>query len=756
MRAAQAMKAAKASKAKDQAKTLGLSVNTESATRTSASSSTGASQLGDNFSQIATAPAMQSQFKAADKKSFPPKESEALANPDWRTNRRVAPRDSYGGPVTGGGPAKNADVDTSSESLYGIRQYRTTPIDPDYIHSAPITNKDFATRNEGRDNQNQVQVHEKAAQLNEEEQLIRLAGEFPVAQMSAVRLEPLSSTAVKGLKAGLDYRHLSLQRERQEDGGWAEKWTCDNVPLTASPVEPSYAESIRGFNFPVASVKAIKESKRFKDNDWSEVPKDLGKNVANSGVPHTAGLPPDRLRQAYDQRGKKVEQTVPRPEESKEQFEKDQERFEALLNKLQKASAHRLREYGVDIKPPHWKGKQDVSIDSAVGDLGIENKTSAKPRAALNPLASEFQFTSQGFGIPAGHTGYPPGYKETAPSAPSDSTYRGASPSTGGNSSGKQAATTEDIQAILKSMNELKKEITQLKAAPQQPTSLQTVAIQKQLDYMETLADQIYQGMHAPTQSAQVPPEYGFGRGAYSGVPPYGGYTSSLKQYAPIPAVAQPNQYNAYGTYNAGPAYNSGASFKGSGYARPGYSGTSRGGTGLSGTGLGGTGFNRPGQGGSNYGGTGPNGMGFYGANQGGTSYSGSSRNVQAPSMPAHGLGPIQPQRPVAPIPGPQRPVVPTPGPQYPVAPTPGLQSFAGPPNSGPLPLHAQAQMAFGPKPVRKPKHPLRPGDRRATQKQQDYEQYLEVRRATDPEFARECRERQARRAERQRAGWGL
>ncbi|KAI1810860.1 hypothetical protein GGS20DRAFT_149875 [Poronia punctata] len=57
----------------------------------------------------------------------------------------------------------------------------------------------------------------------------------------------------------------------------------------------------------------------------------------------------------------------------------------------------------------------------------------------------------------------------------------------------------------------------------------------------------------------------------------------------------------------------------------------------------------------------------------------------------------------------------------------------------------------FGPKPVAKPKGPFRPGDTVQALRQQQYEEYLEHLRATDPTYAMKCKQRQARRADRRR-----
>ncbi|KAK5634408.1 hypothetical protein RRF57_010121 [Xylaria bambusicola] len=59
----------------------------------------------------------------------------------------------------------------------------------------------------------------------------------------------------------------------------------------------------------------------------------------------------------------------------------------------------------------------------------------------------------------------------------------------------------------------------------------------------------------------------------------------------------------------------------------------------------------------------------------------------------------------------------------------------------------------FGPKPVSKPDRPFRPGDGVQAVRQQEYEEYLEHLRATDPTYALSCKQRQARRADRQRSG---
>jgi len=59
----------------------------------------------------------------------------------------------------------------------------------------------------------------------------------------------------------------------------------------------------------------------------------------------------------------------------------------------------------------------------------------------------------------------------------------------------------------------------------------------------------------------------------------------------------------------------------------------------------------------------------------------------------------------------------------------------------------------FGPTPVSKPKGAPRPGDPRWCKQQMMYEAYLEWQRSTDTNYHKKCKDRQAKRAERQRGG---
>ncbi|KAK8071110.1 hypothetical protein PG997_011313 [Apiospora hydei] len=78
----------------------------------------------------------------------------------------------------------------------------------------------------------------------------------------------------------------------------------------------------------------------------------------------------------------------------------------------------------------------------------------------------------------------------------------------------------------------------------------------------------------------------------------------------------------------------------------------------------------------------------------------------------------------------------------------PGL---AGAQSNG-VPRASAYPHGFGPTPVSKPKGPPRPDDPRWCKQQMMYEAYLEWQRSTDTNYHKKCKDRQAKRAERQRA----
>ncbi|KAI1439186.1 hypothetical protein GGR50DRAFT_690537 [Xylaria sp. CBS 124048] len=112
------------------------------------------------------------------------------------------------------------------------------------------------------------------------------------------------------------------------------------------------------------------------------------------------------------------------------------------------------------------------------------------------------------------------------------------------------------------------------------------------------------------------------------------------------------------------------------------------------------------------------------------------------PAMPVAINNPYVSGQPVAPVQGP--PI------QGPPIQGPPILGGSNPAATAPgTPLWVKS--VFGPKPVSKPSRPFPPGDGNQAMRQQQYEEYLEHLRATDPSYALRCKQRQARRADRQR-----
>ncbi|KAI1874017.1 uncharacterized protein JN550_002596 [Neoarthrinium moseri] len=82
----------------------------------------------------------------------------------------------------------------------------------------------------------------------------------------------------------------------------------------------------------------------------------------------------------------------------------------------------------------------------------------------------------------------------------------------------------------------------------------------------------------------------------------------------------------------------------------------------------------------------------------------------------------------------------------------PTVRPTSGPPPANPLPLPVVLPPnTMGPKPVTKPKGPPRPHDPEWNKRQLEYEAYLEHQRTVDPNYHIKCKERQSKRADRQR-----
>ncbi|KAI1798926.1 hypothetical protein F4811DRAFT_568955 [Daldinia bambusicola] len=643
MRAAQALKAK--SKAKERAGALNLSIKTDFRIEDAASSI----PSGMDFTQVASAPPRKVQFDITSEKPPAPKASEAMMNSDWRNNRRNGNGVPLAAPVTAGlertefqmagkKNLKKLTIDTSISNGAGVRRYRDTPIDPDFIHSAPITKKDYETV----DDRTEPDSSDNAQYSGTDTTLLL---DSPETKMSIVRLESPMPFMSEGFRQFTEMRDYFLEEDGKFESGdeaYDDKYSPKDMTIRAVPiVSPSQNNKDEPI-FPMAAVKAIKHSKRFTKVGWDSIDKDLEINWAKIQSPHTAGLPVKQLREDYESK-------FP----SQAEAEQDQVRFDALISKLQKASASRLNaQSGIDVKssnspqePESVRRSESGSHDSGIS--GVDVKTSQRRGTTLNPKASEFQISSgisticqpdmRNYSLDHSHQ---PHLKKND--------YRITSSMESG-SSKTRSVTAEDIERIYACMNDLKAQMTRIEAGTRQRSGVMEASPMVQFNQIQNLASQL--GLSPVSQvSCQEPqnlPGLKSGPGMWSGV-----------QQMP----------------NIQPCSNS-----------------------------------------------------------------------KAASIPPSRLQDTQaPRLQMAPSPMPYGP-----GPSAPVV--EGL-GFTGPGNPGYLPLHAQAQMVYGPRPVRKPKGPQRPGDPTFTQQQQSYEEYLENKRATDRAYALQCRDRQARRFHRQRA----
>ncbi|KAI8956958.1 hypothetical protein F5Y11DRAFT_364483 [Daldinia sp. FL1419] len=643
MRAAQMLKSK--SRAKDRASVLNLTVKTDF-------SNEGLEltiPTGMDFTQVASAPPRKVQFDIMTEKISTPKASEAMMNSDWRNNRRNGSGAPLVMPATasvektefqkaGAKNAKKLTIDTTLVNKTAVRRYRDTPIDPDFIHSAPITKKDYETVDDepGTDGSNSIRYSNNDATLSVL---------TPNAKTSTIRLEPLTpltSESFQQFSFLRDHGH-GLEDELKfgtNGDAHADESSQKDMMVRVIPIAPPHHKATEDPVFPIAAVKAIKHSKRFTNAAWDGIDQYFERNWTKLKVPHTAGLPTEKLREEYEStRSPEVDAA------------KDQARFDALISKLQRSSASRINAQStINVTSSKGLGEnmppsKSVSHNPGSNDLGT--KAPRNQGTTLNPKASEFQISSGfGFSHQQNLQSYPP---DCSPNSPVKQNSYGTTSSTDSSSGGTRSVTAEDIEKLYAFMIDLKAQMTRIEAGSQQRQSMTATSPIAQFNHIQSIASQLGLSMIPESQSRDTQGPQGFesGPGIWPGAQP------------------MPNDQL--------------------------------------------------------------------------------SNNASAAFMAPPPLVGIQAS---------QLPIVPPSTSHKPGlgAPDLGRQGFVSLGDPTHLPLHAQAQMVYGPRPVRKPKGPQRLGDVTFTQQQQDYEAYLENKRATDRAYAMQCRERQARRFLRQRA----
>ncbi|KAI5927398.1 hypothetical protein F4810DRAFT_365032 [Camillea tinctor] len=648
---------------------------------------------GDAFANIATAPPRKYEFDVAAGKPPAPKRSEALLNSDWRNNRRhrsdssdhhellTAPPDKLRFTQEEiKAPKKKLKVDTSIAQTYGLRRYRESPIDPDFIFSAPATKQEFLDAYE---------EDTTPSSGKESFEIIESQGGPGQKGRSLVRLDALPYHTRQQIEEIINW---DAPAGEPSPAGVVSDW--DSSAIAVTPCE-SADRSNKEPGFPFAEIHAVKNSKRLHTVGWDGIDSQIRKTLEKLIEPRTAGLPVDKLRDEYQQGqdalAKKTaldDSLIKNPkaadihnsDDNQDSFQKTKEeqiRFDALIGKLQKSAASRHRVYGTTttssskLSPVAKNIESDarLKLDESVKtvDVGLATEkplTKATVGTSLNPKASEFFSTTQ-------------------------------------NQQQQQLECTVSVSQNSQPSNDVNTKDTK-----QGPT------MQELLSRIEELEAQV------KGQSPEKPRQH------ISSMQPNltqnfsGDFAMRMVPQAAIPIHTRAQELGI-SVGLAGPGVNATAP----GMALP----------------------ILPQQMAINHGGMQPPGVDHH-----------DNMPVADPTF-HHGFnarGPVAPVlAPVYPGMHPARPNLPGHAafPPQPDGASLGQRFPQQHPGVGSTPMIARNM--FGPKPVRKPKGPFRPGDPQQAMHQQQYEEYLEWLRHNDPEYAQKCKARQARRAQRQRSG---
>ncbi|KAK7973007.1 hypothetical protein PG996_007236 [Apiospora saccharicola] len=218
-------------------------------TATSSSGSVHSSETDDTFSTGSFVHVSKPSSSTAELGS---KKIEALLNTDWRTNRR--PRaDTFDPPKTAVPPKPKSSpkpalrVDTTRVTCDRIRD---TPVDPDFIHSAPATKKEFALANDV-ENQNTNETHELQSGFN---------NSFGLDSRSSCGLGSGSSFSVHTDLSDLMYLNPNI---RDSLGSLHHPGDISFSPtIKVTPAE-CLESGLQKPEFPLASMKKVEEGHKF-------------------------------------------------------------------------------------------------------------------------------------------------------------------------------------------------------------------------------------------------------------------------------------------------------------------------------------------------------------------------------------------------------------------------------------------------------------------------------------------------------------
>ncbi|KAH9892316.1 hypothetical protein F4778DRAFT_315734 [Xylariomycetidae sp. FL2044] len=399
------------------------------------------------FAETMTAPADKLAYSLSDilhSGSALPKSSEALANPDWRNNRRHhVSEDEVTKPMRTVPPTKtefseeetrtrmdeyskwkreqNCEVEAITEepSQKGLRVggYKEN-LNPDFITSAPATQSEFT----------------RALYVTDSPTLNKLSDKIPD---SEAVYDPSSWVNVSGFEPASSQSPRPMIRDPEWEN-LSELWRSPHkkhVMLSGSDglnsATPKTGRETEVDTFPSAAIRAIKNGSRFRAQGWNDIKYDMNKQLARLEEPRTAGLPVEYMRQEYENGQKALAQKAVLDDMAVNSFPtnaglrilaltrgtSESSRFDGLLKRMQEASSRRMKNYRSLLgsnKPPHLTHHGDSDADQGVGaqyGAGVdESSTKAKHRSPdsavssvstdlhklsskLNPNALEFRST---------------------------------------------------------------------------------------------------------------------------------------------------------------------------------------------------------------------------------------------------------------------------------------------------------------------------------------------------------------------------
>ncbi|KAI1336773.1 hypothetical protein F5Y15DRAFT_426760 [Xylariaceae sp. FL0016] len=751
-------------KAVRRSKALGLKLNTNIPT----TFSTEVVKNDQKFADIATAPAHKKTFEVSSDKPAKSKHAEAMLNTDWRNNRRQAGSsdDGNGMGVVGTAPAhkltfsQNETKQPKNKQLlvaaiadsHGLRRYRDAPVDDDLIISAPATKLEF----------------DDAFKRDEPESAGLEA--YPHTKMSCEAMKPfvhLDATSPKTREGYSKILGWDSITSVEQDGQAAPSSSIVSAKVTGSLISPWM-----DLNFPMSEIRDVKRAKRFQSGADTE--DGLKKLLFRLTEPRTAGLPPKQMREMYEEDQRILKSELFNSSKLEKPLVDNELGYIALLSKLQKSANSRLaaqqsrqptievkeptveiKNAEVEIQKPATKVQRSLSHDSGVSGVSTESRKSSK----LNPTASEFCST--------------PKEQENA-MVKREPTPNPLDPMRGYQFLGESAAELHQRVLFLETENLMLKASTSYaqtqerearlraqKALVQAEEAAQEAVDRAEHTIMQHLADQLAQArVQAATRYAggrsflehnDIP-----GLAGYSQEPTYSNYMRGPGGSGANPGTHNTIVKNATATTKVAPNPQVHLAASAAPAVQPSEvhqippvatvipnTQASQGPQSHHNT------MQNPGvtsqqpviQGVQGYGSQTQQEYNFNNNNyQGGPMMipTGHSSNGQPQFIqPAtHQAAPSG--YPNAAQPQSFHSVVHQPGVVAPVAPVPGIQA-------------SWVKDTFRPKPVRKPIGQAVPGDPRSTMSQQQYEEYLEHRRATDPNYAMKCKQRQARRVGRQR-----